>query len=113
MAIRIVCPECGKSLKVRDEVRGRKVGCTVCRGAITVPTRKRPRPDDDDEQAVQERPKVRIAPGRSRDSRRNPDDDYDSPSARRKARNEKKGAVLRLIRVLGAQGVGRAALFVG
>src|SRR5579859_3474972 len=103
MPIRIVCPECGKVMKIRDELRGRKIACIACEEIISVPKRRA----DDDEEAVQERPNLRVPAGRKRDSRRDSDDDDfdDSPSPRRKDRREKQGAGLGLILGLSAGGI--------
>jgi RsiW-degrading membrane proteinase PrsW (M82 family) len=38
MPIRIVCPACGKALKVEDKLFGRNVRCPNCRSPISIPT---------------------------------------------------------------------------
>lgn len=37
MYFKIKCPHCEKSLKVREELAGRKCGCPYCNGAVRVP----------------------------------------------------------------------------
>jgi|GEM_PF-1589230 len=112
MPIRVECPECGKSLNVRDELRGKKIACPKCEEVIKVPAGKKSRPADDDDEAVQERPRARIAAGKppARHSRDDYDDDDldDAPPSRRRVQKEKKSR-LGLILGLGAGGVGLAA----
>ena len=110
MPIRVECPECGKALNIRDELRGKKIACPECREVIKVSAGKRPRPvEDDDEEAVQERPRFRVPPAKALSSRRDrDDDDYDdSPPPRR--RPEKSGGKLGLILGLSGGGVALVA----
>jgi len=37
MYFKIKCPHCEKSLKVRDELAGRKCGCPYCKGTVRIP----------------------------------------------------------------------------
>ncbi|MCA9268400.1 MAG: MotA/TolQ/ExbB proton channel family protein [Planctomycetales bacterium] len=37
MYFKFDCPQCGKNLKVREELIGRKCGCPYCRATITIP----------------------------------------------------------------------------
>ncbi len=37
MYFKIKCPHCEKSLKVREEIAGRKCACPYCRGAVRIP----------------------------------------------------------------------------
>jgi DNA-directed RNA polymerase subunit RPC12/RpoP len=39
MYFNFVCSNCGKTLKVREELAGRKAKCPYCRSAVTVPDR--------------------------------------------------------------------------
>src|SRR5262245_17075636 len=43
MPILVKCSECGKSLKAKDELAGKKVKCPGCGNVLAIPT-----PDDDD-----------------------------------------------------------------
>lgn len=45
MAIKVKCPECKKSLAVRDEFAGRRVRCKSCEAVLSVPM---PKDDTDD-----------------------------------------------------------------
>jgi S1-C subfamily serine protease len=107
MPIHIVCPVCGKMMKIRDELRGHKIACIACKEVIFIPSKRR----NDDDETVQERRKLSIPAGRKRDFRRDRDDDdfADSPLPRRKIRKEKKGAGVGLILGLSAGGIGLVA----
>ncbi|MSQ95082.1 MAG: hypothetical protein EXR98_11080 [Gemmataceae bacterium] len=79
MAIRITCPACKTSQSVNEDKRGRKVRCSECDKSINVPESKR-----DDDEAVQDRPRIKTkSTGRKDDD----DDDRDSdrPSLKKRA----------------------------
>ena len=53
MYFKFDCPNCHKSLRVRDELVGRRVGCPYCRSTVTIPQPAPPEPPPaDDEMAA-------------------------------------------------------------
>src|SRR5437016_990909 len=61
MAIPVACA-CGKQLKVKDELAGKKIRCPACQAAVTVPAAAPPEPPSpgDREEAVVA-PKAKLA----------------------------------------------------
>lgn len=55
MPLSVTCPNCEKTLRLKDDSAGRKVRCPDCSTAISVPTQ----PDDDIHEEVSPRPKRR------------------------------------------------------
>src|SRR5436190_17068172 len=73
--IPLTCDECDKSLKLRDELAGKKIKCPGCGASLTVPTGEEDEEDD----------RITAAPARSRrrkDSDENEDENEgdDGPS---------------------------------
>ena len=48
MSLTIKCPECEKSLKVKEEAAGKKVRCPACATAFLAPGKKKSSPPEDD-----------------------------------------------------------------
>ncbi len=87
MPIPVTCA-CGKSLRLKDDLAGKRVRCPGCGGAITVPA-----PEDEIEGVLpaEDEPRVRTRrdeDGRPRRLRSEPDED-DRP--RRRTRDEDEG----------------------
>jgi hypothetical protein len=47
MPISVSCPDCDKSLKVKDELAGKKIRCPDCSGVVPIPAKKSKSDDDD------------------------------------------------------------------
>lgn len=74
----VKCPECGKSLKVSDNLAGKRVRCPGCKNPITVPAPDAPvleLAEDEEEEGVTAQPRRNAA--RSAPPRRSRDDDED------------------------------------
>src|SRR5262245_48548519 len=104
MPIEVVCPECDRSLRVRDELEGKKVVCPGCRGSfvvrppVVVEPEEEPRPRRGREAGEGERPAPGRRAGPDRPERRRPrdeDEEYDRP-----ARRAQKGSPVVLIVLL-------------
>jgi biopolymer transport protein ExbB/TolQ/phage FluMu protein Com len=46
MYFKIKCPHCEKSLKVREELAGRKCACPYCKGSVRIPKEPEPAPEE-------------------------------------------------------------------
>ena len=44
MYFKIKCPHCEKSLKVREELAGKKCACPYCKGSVRIPQQPEPGP---------------------------------------------------------------------
>ncbi|MBY0228146.1 MAG: hypothetical protein K2W96_02580 [Gemmataceae bacterium] len=73
MSIEFSCPECDRSLKVKDELAGRRVKCPGCQSALTVPAE-----EEDEAPPPKKKPAVKPAP-----SRRPKDDDEEDERPRK------------------------------
>jgi flagellar basal body-associated protein FliL len=112
------CPECGKKLKVRDDIEpGKRVRCKDCGEMFRVPEE-----DDEDEEDEEETPRPRKKASRSEDeededrpsrrARRSDDDDEEDEEEdkrprkpQKKPKKKKKGSKAGLIIVLSIVGV--------
>ena len=83
MSLSVACPDCDKSLKVKDELAGKKIRCPACSSVIAIP---KPASDDDELVDDWEEP----APAK-RKRRAAEDDDFedDEPVARSRPRTSK------------------------
>lgn len=97
----VSCPHCGTSLRVPDELRGKKVRCKSCAEVFPVP-------EDDVEDVLPVRPERRIQPSpkaprlASEHTRRRQDDEDDLRPARRRAKPAARGSSTGLLLGLGA-----------
>jgi hypothetical protein len=113
MSLTVTCPDCDKSLKVKDEFAGRKIRCPGCSGVVTIP---QPSKSDDDDflSGLEESTSPRR---RRRDGDLNEDDDEPvsrprpRKSARKQAGRSKSGGPNWLL-IGGIVGGGVALLFV-
>ncbi len=92
MAIRITCPACDAVNSVSDDRRGETIECKNCDKPLSVP---------DDEQAVQESPRVKVRTGANSRNEASDEEDDRRPTTRR-AKQAKEGASMALLAVGGA-----------
>jgi predicted Zn finger-like uncharacterized protein len=81
----IQCPDCGKSLKVSDNVAGKRVRCPGCQNPFVAPDA--PVVELVEEEEEEERVTTRPAADRRPKARRNDEEEEDRPR-RRRPRNE-------------------------
>ncbi|MEJ7595386.1 MAG: hypothetical protein WKF77_28035 [Planctomycetaceae bacterium] len=108
MPINVVCPQCGKTLRVGDHVAGKKIRCPACHGVIAVLDSQEPDHDGIDTQDDRKIRSVREnrEPSRRRMSEQSavhefPDDCFDSygqdaampPAARARGRKSGENSV--------------------
>lgn len=82
MAIKAVCPECGREYKLQDHLEGKSIRCNACPAIFKVPA---PR-DEPDERREAMRLSARPLPAIPQRSRA--DDDEDRPPPRRRRRED-------------------------
>jgi DNA-directed RNA polymerase subunit RPC12/RpoP len=82
MSLSVTCSDCDKSLKVKDELAGKKIRCPGCSSVIAIP---KPASDDD------EQPDEWDEPAPAKRKRRAAEDDFedDEPVARPRSRASK------------------------
>src|SRR6266436_4051059 len=92
MAIRITCPGCETSLTLSEDKRGKKVRCRACEKVLSIPAingkaSKHAEPEEDEEEAVQDEPRLKVK------TKRNDDDDGDEEDrpAKKKKKKKKQG----------------------
>ena len=106
MSIEFSCAECDRTIKVKDELAGRRVKCPGCATAITVPVseeeeapspKKKPaakrRDEEEDERPARKKAAARDEDGdedrpRKKAARRDEDDEDDRPRKRRRDEEE-------------------------
>lgn len=76
MPIAVVCRDCDRSVKVKDDLAGRKIKCPDCGKLLTVPGGEEDRP--------------------RRRRRDEDDDDYDQPRRKKEKKRSKKGLIIGL-----------------
>jgi hypothetical protein len=87
MTIAIAC-DCGRSLRLKDELAGRKVRCPDCSTAITVPTPRKRRDVEEEEEDGYRRADDRDEPVRRRRPRdEEPEERYSDRDPRRRSRD--------------------------
>ena len=99
MAIRITCPGCETSLTLSEDKRGKKVRCRACEKVLSIPAingkaSKHAEPEEDEEEAVQDEPQLKVKPGRKNDVD-DEDEESDRPAKKKKNKNKKKNKALR------------------
>ncbi len=72
MPIQVEC-SCGRALRVRDDLAGKKIRCPGCQGVMTVPAAS----DDEEEAVTAAPPRPKAAPAKTRPVRRPVDEDED------------------------------------
>jgi hypothetical protein len=92
MTISFSCPSCEHSLKVKDELAGRKVKCPSCGGGVAVPAGEE---DEEEAAAATARP--------SRQAREEPDEEERPRKKKKKKKKGNKGLLIGL-------GIGAVAL---
>lgn len=91
MPIDAVCDECGKNLRVRDAMAGKRVRCPGCSAAVTVPTPLEEVENEPEETSpLARRSKVRTADDKPRRTPVSSDDDDDDDEQRPKARSRRR-----------------------
>jgi predicted Zn finger-like uncharacterized protein len=118
MPVTLTCSGCNSSLKVRDDLAGKKVKCPRCAHLIVVPARdedltevlnvpdegitevrpnakarKKPAPDEDEDEEREERvsaskPKAKAKPARSRDEDEEEEEERPKRKKKRSAKDE-------------------------
>src|SRR5262245_29140239 len=84
MSIRIICPSCGETYNVSDELRGKKIRCKNCREAVAVGGAKNGRAHAESVQDLTRRP-VAASAARKRFRNEEDDDGDDAPVTKKKA----------------------------
>lgn len=90
MPISLSCV-CGRALKVKDELAGKKIRCPACQDILTVPAKKNKVEevelevidDEDEEEAPPRRSAVQAEPPEAKSARRRPVEDEEPPPRRR------------------------------
>src|SRR5437763_197575 len=101
MAIRITCPGCETSLTLSEDQRGKKVRCRACEKVLSIPAingkaSKHAEPQEDEEEAVQDEPRLKTKPARADED----DADESDRPAKKKKKKKKQGAPIVLIAAL-------------
>src|SRR5580700_7152378 len=87
MSLTVTCPDCDKTLRVKDEFAGKKLRCPGCSTVISIPV-KSDESDDDDFPGRADRSKQKRRP--ADDDFDDDDDDLPVPKARPKPKPVKK-----------------------
>jgi ribosomal protein S27E len=100
MAIRITCPGCQAALTLDDKMRGKKVRCKACEKVLSIPAasgkaKALARTAADEEEAVQDRPRVKV--GKTSVPAEYDGDPEDDGAKKKKKKKGKKGTGVLII----------------
>ena len=92
MALRITCPGCKTALKFDDDMRGQKVRCTECDKRLTIPaaTANGKAHKEEEEDAVQEGRKLRVASAGAKNRQEEEGDEPEEDDRPKKKKKKKK-----------------------
>ncbi|HZZ79187.1 MAG TPA: hypothetical protein VFE62_11750 [Gemmataceae bacterium] len=98
MPIRITCPGCQTVLTLADTMRGKKVRCKSCDKVIGIPAASKKKvladgADVDEEEAVQEEPKLQVKAKAKPEPEEETEADEDRPKKKKKKKKKDKGSM--------------------